>query len=161
MMMPFPAPWSMPMRPEIRAPFINGAPNLTVDIPALSNLARERNLRSAGRISRPADADEDILAPGLKARLLGLSGWFSTNILATGTEKCLTIRNHLKRRRVQAFRAGIHLQPDVYPQLYKDFYHKIRINYYPRDATTKKAGTTSTYSDGWVIHADQGEFSVS
>ena len=122
-------------------PFINGAPNLTVDIPALSNLARERNLPVGGKDFKTGQTlMKTILAPGLKARLLGLSGWFSTNILGNRDGEVLDDPESFKTKEESKLSVLEYiLQPDVYPQLYKDFYHKIRINYYPPRRDNKES----------------------
>jgi myo-inositol-1-phosphate synthase len=122
-------------------PFINGAPNLTVDVPALSNLARERNLPVGGKDFKTGQTlMKTLLAPGLKARLLGLSGWFSTNILGNRDGEVLDDPESFKTKEESKLSVLEYiLQPDVYPQLYKDFYHKVRINYYPPRRDNKES----------------------
>jgi myo-inositol-1-phosphate synthase len=122
-------------------PFINGAPNLTVDVPALSNLAREKNLPVGGKDFKTGQTlMKTLLAPGLKARLLGLSGWFSTNILGNRDGEVLDDPESFKTKEESKLSVLEYiLQPDVYPQLYKDFYHKVRINYYPPRRDNKES----------------------
>lgn len=122
-------------------PFINGAPNLTVDIPALSDLARERNLPVGGKDFKTGQTlMKTILAPGIKARLLGLNGWFSTNILGNRDGEVLDDPESFKTKEESKLSVLEYiLQPDVYPQLYKDFYHKVRINYYPPRGDNKES----------------------
>jgi myo-inositol-1-phosphate synthase len=122
-------------------PFINGAPNLTVDVPALSNLARERNLPVGGKDFKTGQTlMKTLLAPGLKARLLGLSGWFSTNILGNRDGEVLDDPESFKTKEESKLSVLEYiLQPEVYPQLYKDFYHKVRINYYPPRRDNKES----------------------
>jgi myo-inositol-1-phosphate synthase len=122
-------------------PFINGAPNLTVDIPALSELAKERNLPISGKDFKTGQTlMKTIIAPGLKSRLLGLSGWFSTNILGNRDGEVLDDPDSFKTKEESKLSVLEYiLQPDVYPELYKDFYHKVRINYYPPRGDNKES----------------------
>jgi myo-inositol-1-phosphate synthase len=121
--------------------FINGAPNLTVDIPALMELAKDKNLPIAGKDYKTGQTlMKTILAPGLKSRLLGLSGWFSTNILGNRDGEVLDDPASFKTKEESKLSVLEYiLQPDVYPQLYKDFYHKVRINYYPPRGDNKES----------------------
>jgi myo-inositol-1-phosphate synthase len=93
-----------------------------------------------------------VIAPMLKARMLGLNGWFSTNILGNRDGEVLDDPNSFKTREEGKLSVlnGI-LQPELYPNLYGSFHHKVRINYYPPRGTTRKDGTISTSSDGWGI----------
>ena len=114
-------------------PFANGAPNLTVDTPALLELAREneRADRRQGLQDRP-DLMKTILAPGLKARMLGIEGWYSTNILGNRDGEVLDDPESFKTKEVSKLGVLDHiLQPDLYPDLYGNIYHMVRINYYP------------------------------
>ena len=122
-------------------PFINGAPNLTVDIPALSGLAKEKNLPVSGKDFKTGQTlMKTILAPGLKSRLLGLSGWFSTNILGNRDGEVLDDPDSFKTKEESKLSVLEYiLQPDIYPELYKDFYHKVRINYYPPRGDNKES----------------------
>ncbi len=121
-------------------PFANGAPNLTIDIPALIEFARERNVPIAGKDFKTGQTlMKTILAPGLKARLLGLNGWFSTNILGNRDGEVLDDPESFKTKEESKLSVLEYiLQPDVYPDLYQDFYHKVRINYYPPRSDNKE-----------------------
>jgi myo-inositol-1-phosphate synthase len=114
-------------------PYINGAPNLSVDIPALMKLAVQRKVPVGGKDFKTGQTlIKTIMAPGLKARMLGLSGWFSTNILGNRDGEVLDDPESFKTK--EESKLGVLdfiLQPHLYPDLYKDFYHKVRINYYP------------------------------
>lgn len=114
-------------------PFANGAPNLTVDVPALLELAKQQALPVCGKDFKTGQTlMKTIIAPGLKARLLGLSGWFSTNILGNRDGEVLEDPESFKTKEESKLSVLDQiLQPEIYPQLYKDFYHKVRINYYP------------------------------
>jgi myo-inositol-1-phosphate synthase len=122
-------------------PFFNGAPNLTVDIPALIDLAKEKNLPIAGKDFKTGQTlMKTILAPGLKCRLLGLNGWFSTNILGNRDGEVLDDPDSFKTKEESKLSVLEYiLQPNVYPHLYKDFYHKVRINYYPPRGDNKES----------------------
>ena len=92
-----------------------------------------------------------ILAPGFKARMLGLRGWYSTNILGNRDGEVLDDPENFKSKEVS--KLGVLdtiLQPEEYPELYGNIDHVVRINYYPPAATTRRAGTTSTSSGGWA-----------
>ena len=114
-------------------PFANGAPNLTVDIPALQELAKETNTPIAGKDFKTGQTlMKTILAPGLKARQLGINGWFSTNILGNRDGEVLDDPDAFKTK--EESKLGVLdtiLEPDKNPELYEDLYHKVRINYYP------------------------------
>ena len=114
-------------------PYINGAPNLTVDIPAMVELAEKCQSVIAGKDFKTGQTlMKTILAPGLKARMLGLSGWYSTNILGNRDGLVLDDRDAFKTKEQSKLSVlDTILQPDVYPDLYGDFYHKVAINYYP------------------------------
>jgi myo-inositol-1-phosphate synthase len=132
-------------------PFINGAPNLTVDIPALTNMAKERNLPVGGKDFKTGQTlMKTILAPGLKARLLGLSGWFSTNILGNRDGEVLDDPDSFKSKEVTKLSVLDQiLQPQLYPMLYKDLYHVVRINYYPPRGDAKE-GWDNIDIFGWL-----------
>ena len=121
-------------------PFANGAPNLTVDIPALIELAKEKGVPIAGKDFKTGQTlMKTIIAPGLKARLLGLHGWFSTNILGNRDGEVLDDPESFKTK--EESKLGVLdyiLQPHVYPELYQGFYHKVRINYYPPRGDNKE-----------------------
>jgi len=132
-------------------PFINGAPNLTVDIPAMVELAREHGVPIAGKDFKTGQTlMKTIIAPGLKARMLGLTGWYSTNILGNRDGLVLDDRDSFKTKEESKL-SVLHsiLQPDVYPQLYKDFYHKVMISYYPPRGDEKE-GWDAIDIFGWL-----------
>ncbi len=122
-------------------PYANGSPNLSVDIPALVELARKRKIPIAGKDFKTGQTlMKTILAPGLKARLLGLTGWFSTNILGNRDGEVLDDPYSFKTK--EESKLGVFeyiLQPELYPELYSDYYHKVRINYYPPRGDAKEA----------------------
>jgi myo-inositol-1-phosphate synthase len=114
-------------------PFCNGAPNLTVDLPALQELALEKGLPISGKDFKTGQTwMKTVIAPGLKARMLGLQGWYSTNILGNRDGEVLDDPASFKTKEESKL-SVLHniLQPEVYPVLYKDFSHVVRINYYP------------------------------
>ncbi len=132
-------------------PFANGAPNLTVDIPALTDLAQAMDVPIAGKDFKTGQTlMKTILAPGLKARMLGLRGWFSTNILGNRDGAVLDDPESFKTK--EESKLGVLdyiLQPDLYPELYRDFYHKVRINYYPPRGDDKE-GWDNIDIVGWL-----------
>jgi myo-inositol-1-phosphate synthase len=132
-------------------PFANGAPNLTADVPALSELARDRGLPIAGKDFKTGQTlMKTIIAPGLKARLIGLSGWFSTNILGNRDGEVLDDPESFKTKEESKLSVLEHiLQPTLYPSLYGDFYHKVRINYYPPRGDNKE-GWDNIDIFGWL-----------
>jgi myo-inositol-1-phosphate synthase len=121
-------------------PYINGAPNLTVDIPAMVELADEYQVAIVGKDFKTGQTlMKTILAPGLKARLLGLTGWFSTNIL--GNRDGLVLENKDSFKTKEESKLSVLetiLQPEVYAKLYGDFYHKVEISYYPPRGDNKE-----------------------
>ncbi len=122
-------------------PYINGAPHLTVDCPALMELAEKNRVSVCGKDFKTGQTlMKSIIAPGLNARLLGVSGWFSTNILGNRDGEVLDDPESFKSKEVS--KLGVLdtiLKPEVYPELYKDLYHKIRINYYPPRGDNKES----------------------
>ena len=132
-------------------PFFNGAPNLTVDIPALTELALQKGLPIAGKDFKTGQTlMKTILAPGLKARMLGVEGWFSTNILGNRDGEVLDDPMSFKTKEVSKKGALDYiLQPETYPELYKDLYHKVRINYYPPRGDAKE-GWDNIDIFGWM-----------
>jgi myo-inositol-1-phosphate synthase len=122
-------------------PFANGAPNLTVDVPALVELARERALPVAGKDFKTGQTlMKTVLAPGLKSRLIGVSGWFSTNILGNRDGEVLDDPDSFRSKEVSKLGVLEHIfQPQIHPELYGDCYHKVRINYYPPRGDAKEA----------------------
>lgn len=132
-------------------PYANGAPNLTVDIPAIQELAIKKRVPICGKDFKTGQTlMKTIIAPGIKARMLGLSGWFSTNILGNRDGEVLDEPMSFKSKEVSKLGALEHiLQPEVYPELYKDFYHKIRIDYYPPRGDEKE-GWDNIDIFGWL-----------
>ena len=132
-------------------PFANGAPNLTVDIPALRKLAAEQGLPVCGKDFKTGQTlMKTIIAPGLKARLLGLHGWFSTNILGNRDGEVLDDPESFKTKEESKLSVLEYiLQPEVYPTLYKDFSHVVRINYYPPRGDNKE-GWDNIDIFGWL-----------
>ncbi len=122
-------------------PFANGAPNLTIDTPALIDLANELNVPIAGKDFKTGQTlMKTILGPGLKTRLLGIDGWFSTNILGNRDGEVLDDAGAFKTKEVSKLSVlDSILEPDKYPDLYKDMYHKVRINYYPPKGDDKES----------------------
>ena len=122
-------------------PFANGAPNLTVDIPAIVELATQRGLPVCGKDFKSGQTMlKTVLAPMFKARMLGLNGWFSTNILGNRDGEVLDDPDNFKTK--EESKLGVLeqiLQPDLYPDLYGDLYHKVRINYYPPRGDNKES----------------------
>ena len=134
-----------------RVPFANGAPNLAVDFPAAHELARQMNVAFCGKDFKTGQTlMKTILAPGLKARLLGLNGWFSTNILGNRDGEVLDDPDNFKTKEVS--KLGVLeeiLQPSQYPALYGNVYHKVRINYYPPRGDAKE-GWDNLDIFGWL-----------
>ena len=121
-------------------PFINGAPNLTVDIPALEKLSRDRGVPICGKDFKTGQTLVKMaIGPMLKARMLGMDGWFSTNILGNRDGEVLDEPENFKTK--EESKLGVLeyiLQPEMYPELYADSYHKVRINYYPPRGDNKE-----------------------
>ena len=132
-------------------PFANGAPNLTVDVPALTKLATDQGLPICGKDFKTGQTlMKTMIAPGLKARLLGLHGWFSTNILGNRDGEVLDDPESFKTKEESKLSVLEYiLQPDVYPTLYKDFSHIVRINYYPPRGDNKE-GWDNIDIFGWL-----------
>jgi len=132
-------------------PYANGSPNLTVDTPALLELADNTKTPVAGKDYKTGQTlMKTIIAPGLKARQLGLEGWFSTNILGNRDGEVLDDPDAFKTK--EKSKLGVLdfiLQPDSYPDLYKKFYHKVRINYYPPRGDNKE-GWDNIDIFGWL-----------
>ncbi len=132
-------------------PFANGAPNLTVDIPALQELANKTNTPIAGKDFKTGQTlMKTILAPGLKARQLGINGWFSTNILGNRDGEVLDDPDSFKTK--EESKLGVLdtiLEPEKNPELYNDLYHKVRINYYPPRGDDKE-GWDNIDIFGWL-----------
>jgi len=122
-------------------PFANGAPNLTVDLPALQELSRRNQAPICGKDFKSGQTlMKTVLAPGLKARMLGLHGWFSTNILGDRDGEALDDPQSFRTKEESKLSVLEHiLQPDLYPELYKDFCYKVCINYYPPRGDNKES----------------------
>ena len=133
------------------AAFCNGAPNLSVDIPALVQLATERGVPISGKDFKTGQTwMKTVVAPGLKARMLGLAGWYSTNILGNRDGEVLDDPASFKTKEESKL-SVLHtiLQPELYPALYKDFSHVVRINYYPPRGDNKE-GWDNIDIVGWM-----------
>jgi len=132
-------------------PFANGAPNLTVDLPALQQLARAQGVAIAGKDFKTGQTlMKTVLAPMLKARMLGLEGWFSTNILGNRDGEVLDDPGSFKTKEVSKLSVLRHiLQPGLYPDLYGKFEHKVQINYY-RPRGDNKEGWDAIDIVGWL-----------
>ncbi len=137
-------------------PYANGAPNLTFDFPAGHELARECGVAIAGKDFKTGQTlMKTLLAPGFKARMLGLNGWFSTNILGNRDGEVLDDPENFKSKEVSKLGVLEHiLQPEVYPDLYGNVYHKVRINYYPPRGDEKE-GWDNIDIFGWLGYAMQ------
>jgi len=121
-------------------PYANGAPNLTVDFPAAFELAREHKIPIAGKDFKTGQTwMKTVVAPGLKARMLGLSGWFSTNILGNRDGEVLDDPENFKSKEVSKLGVLEYiLQPKIYQELYGKIFHKVRIEYYPPRGDAKE-----------------------
>jgi myo-inositol-1-phosphate synthase len=136
---------------KLGVPYANGAPNLTTDVPALQELAANNNVPICGKDFKTGQTYmKTLLAPGLKARMLGLSGWFSTNILGNRDGEVLEDPGSFKTKEETKLSVLDQiLQPKLYPELYKDFYHAVRINYYPPRGDAKE-GWDNIDIFGWL-----------
>jgi myo-inositol-1-phosphate synthase len=132
-------------------PFANGAPNLTVDFPAMQQLALEHSVAICGKDFKTGQTlMKTVLAPAFKARMLGLSGWFSTNILGNRDGEVLEDPGSFKTKEESKLGAlEFILQPDLYPELYSKMFHKVRINYYPPRGDNKE-GWDNIDIFGWL-----------
>ncbi len=132
-------------------PFANGAPNLTVDIPALLKLAHDKGVPIGGKDFKTGQTLlKTVVSPMLKARMLGVAGWYSTNILGNRDGEVLDDPESFKTK--EESKLGVLeyiLQPDLYPELYGDIYHKVRINYYPPRGDNKE-GWDNIDIFGWL-----------
>lgn len=126
---------------KLGVPFVNGAPNLSCDIPALVELSKLTGAPIAGKDFKTGQTlMKTILAPGLSARALGIKGWFSTNILGNRDGKVLDDPDNFKTKEVSKLSVlDSILQPELNPKLYGDLYHKVRINYYPPHGDNKES----------------------
>ncbi len=132
-------------------PYANGAPNLALDIPAFVELAKKNQVPIAGKDFKTGQTlMKTILAPGLKARLLGLEGWYSTNILGNRDGEVLDDPDSFRSKEVSKLGVLEHiLQPHLYPDLYQGFHHVVRINYYPPRGDNKE-GWDNIDIRGWL-----------
>ena len=132
-------------------PYANAAPNLTADIPAMVELAQETRTPVAGKDLKTGQTlIKTIIAPGLKARLLGVTGWYSTNILGNRDGEVLDDPESFKTKEESKKSVLDYiLQPQLYPELYKDLYHLVRINYYPPRGDNKE-GWDNVDMFGWL-----------
>jgi myo-inositol-1-phosphate synthase len=132
-------------------PFANGAPNLTVDIPAIEELAAQRDVPIGGKDFKTGQTMiKTVLSPAFKARLLGVAGWYSTNILGNRDGEVLDDPESFKTK--EESKLGVLeyiLQPKLYPELYGQMYHKVRINYYPPRGDNKE-GWDNIDIFGWL-----------
>jgi myo-inositol-1-phosphate synthase len=132
-------------------PYCNGAPNLSADFPALVDLANQRGVPISGKDFKTGQTwMKTVIAPGLKARMLGLEGWYSTNILGNRDGEVLDDPASFKTKEESKL-SVLHtiLQPELYPELYKDFSHVVRINYYPPRGDNKE-GWDNIDIKGWL-----------
>jgi len=137
-------------------PFCNGAPNLSVDAPCLLQLAIDRGVPISGKDFKTGQTwMKTVIAPGLKARMLGLQGWYSTNILGNRDGEVLDDPQSFKTKEESKL-SVLHtiLQPEKYPDLYKDFAHVVRINYYPPRGDNKE-GWDNIDIVGWMNYPMQ------
>ncbi|MGO8971122.1 MAG: inositol-3-phosphate synthase [Myxococcaceae bacterium] len=132
-------------------PFANGAPNLTVDISALQELAKRQRVPISGKDFKTGQTlVKTAIAPMLKARMLGLNGWFSTNILGNRDGEVLEDPGSFRSKEVSKLSVlDTILEPSLYPQLYGDFSHKVSINYYPPRGDNKE-GWDNIDLFGWL-----------
>jgi myo-inositol-1-phosphate synthase len=136
---------------KLGVPYCNGAPNMALDFPALLDLARQNKVPVGGKDFKTGQTlMKTILAPGFKARLLGLQGWYSTNILGNRDGEVLDDPESFKSKEVTKLGVLDHiLQPDLYPDLYGHFDHVVRINYYPPRGDNKE-GWDNIDIVGWL-----------
>jgi myo-inositol-1-phosphate synthase len=136
---------------KLGIPHANGAPHMTTDCPALLELARQHNVPVAGKDYKSGQTFmKTLIAPGLKSRMLGLNGWFSTNILGNRDGEVLDEPGSFRSKEVSKSEALQYIfQPDKYPDLYGKFYHKVRIEYYPPRGDAKE-GWDNIDIFGWL-----------
>lgn len=136
---------------KMGVPYANGAPHLTVDAPALMEMARDRNIPIAGKDFKTGQTFmKTLVAPGLKSRMLGVSGWFSTNILGNRDGEVLDDPGSFKSKEESKLSALEQiLQPELYPMLYGDIHHKVRIEYYKPRGDAKE-GWDNIDIFGWL-----------
>ncbi len=136
---------------KLGIPYANGAPNLSLDYPAMYELAKQTHAPISGKDFKTGQTlMKTILAPGFKARLIGVNGWFSTNILGNRDGEVLDDPESFKTKEESKLSVLEQiLQPDLYPELYKNLYHKVRINYYPPRGDNKE-GWDNIDIFGWL-----------
>jgi len=136
---------------KMGVPVANGAPNLSVDTPALLELARAQNLPVCGKDFKTGQTlMKTIIAPGLKARMLGMAGWYSTNILGNRDGEVLDDPGSFKSKEETKLSVLDQiLQPELHPKLYGNVYHSVRINYYPPRGDAKE-GWDNIDIFGWL-----------
>ncbi len=136
---------------QSEAPFANGAPNLTVDLPCMEELAQLRGVPIAGKDFKTGQTlMKTMIAPGFKARMLGLRGWYSTNILGNRDGEVLDAPENFKTKEVSKLGVlGTILQPELYPDLYDEIHHVVRINFYPPRGDNKE-GWDNIDIFGWL-----------
>ncbi|MDY6935239.1 MAG: inositol-3-phosphate synthase [Spirochaetota bacterium] len=136
---------------DLGIPFANGAPNLCIDIPALRELADRNRVPISGKDFKTGQTlIKTIIAPGLKARMIGLNGWYSTNILGNRDGEVLDDPESFKTKEVSKLSVLDQIfQPELYPDLYDDYYHLVRINYYPPRGDNKE-GWDNIDIFGWL-----------
>jgi myo-inositol-1-phosphate synthase len=134
-----------------RVPFANGAPNLAVDFPAAMELAQQTETPIAGKDFKTGQTLlKTVLAPAFKARMLGVEGWFSTNILGNRDGEVLDDPGSFKSKEVSKLGSLEYIfQPEVYPDLYGKLFHAVRINYYPPRGDAKE-GWDNIDIFGWL-----------
>ena len=134
-----------------RVPFANGAPNLTCDFPAMEQLAKSKGVPIGGKDFKTGQTMiKTVLSPMFKARMLGVAGWYSTNILGNRDGEVLDDPESFKTK--EESKLGVLeyiLQPQIYPELYGNMYHKVRINYYPPRGDNKE-GWDNIDIFGWL-----------
>ena len=137
-------------------PYANGAPNLSLDFPAMQELAKRESMPIAGKDFKTGQTlMKTILAPGFKARLLGLDGWYSTNILGNRDGEVLDDPESFKSKEVSKLGVLEHIfQPKLYPKLYGHYSHVVRINYYPPRGDNKE-GWDNIDIFGWLNYPMQ------
>jgi myo-inositol-1-phosphate synthase len=136
---------------KLGIPYANGAPNLTTDTPALLDLARERNVPICGKDFKTGQTFmKTLIAPGLKARMLGIAGWYSTNILGNRDGEVLDDPGSFRSKEETKLSVLDQiLQPNLYPQLYGNVFHSVKINYYPPRGDAKE-GWDNIDIFGWL-----------
>jgi len=141
---------------KCRVPFVNGTPNLSVDTPALTQLAEVHEVPIAGKDLKTGQSlIKTVLAPGLKARFLGIRGWFSSNMLGNRDGEVLEDPMSFKTKEVSKLSALEQiLQPELYPELYSQIHHLVRISYYPPRGDNKESWDNIDIT-GWLNYPMQ------